>query len=244
MAQQIYSNCKLWLAQYDLSGYMNALGINDNPDMLDNTVFGNTAKSRKKGLSAVAANHEGLWDGTAEDAIWNDFNATTIPMTISPVTGAEGDPAYSFLAQTAEYSLGGAVGELLKFTVKAENAGSGLVRGLILFNDTKDASSTGTAYELGAITAGQTMYAALHVISASASDTLDVIIQSDNLQAFGDPQTRITFNQVALGAGGGGTYEWQTYAPAAGQTDIWWRIGYTIAGAAPSFTFVVFAGIC
>ncbi len=242
MPQQVFQNCKLWLAQYDLSAKMNALAIADTPDMLDNTVFGNTAKSRKKGLSAVAANHQGFWDITADDAIWNDFDVTNVPMTFGPIGGAEGERAYSFCAQTAEYNLEGVMGELFKFSVKAENAGGNLIRGTILFNDTKTATNVETAYNLGAVVAGQKLYGALHVTAASAGDTLDVIIQSDIAENMADPTTRITFAQKsAVG------YEWAT--PVAGpildvaEADNWWRVSWTIGGVDPSFTFAVFCGI-
>ena len=236
MTELILSNCKLWLAEYDLSGKLNALAINDTPDMLDNTRFGHTAKSRKKGRDGVIANHQGFWDIDVDDVIMTDLGVTNVPMTFAAITGAEGEAAYSFLCQVGEYNLGGSIGELLKFTVQAENTGGKLVRGSILLNGTKIISGDGTAYELGAIGAAQKMYAALHVLAASAGDTLDVVIQSDALEAFGSPAPQITFAQNS-GVG----YEWLTKDGAV--ADTWWRVSWTIAGSNPSFEFIVFAGI-
>ncbi len=238
MAQQVLTNCKLWLAQYDLSGKMNAIALNDSPDMLEATVFGDGGKRRKKGFSGVLANHEGFWDSTADKAIWNNFNITTAPMTIGPITGAKGEAGYSFLSQMSQYTLGGAVGEMLKFNIQAENVGVGMVRGLILLNATKMATANETAYQVGAISATQTMYAAFHCTDATAGDTLDVVIQSDPIEGFTTATPRITFAQVT---GGTETYEWKTLAGAI--TDAWWRVSFTIAGVDPSFTFCVFAGI-
>jgi len=62
MGQIILSNCKLWVGAHDMSGKLNAIALNDAPDMLDNTAFGHTAKSRKKGLEVVTADLEGLWE--------------------------------------------------------------------------------------------------------------------------------------------------------------------------------------
>jgi len=245
MGQIILSNCKLWAGKYDMGGNLNAIAIDDKPDALPNTTFGCTAKSRKKGLPLITAALAGFFKSASTDLYFSNFILTNVPMTVAPEPTV-GGPAYSFLSRNTEYKLEGMVGDMLKFNVKAENVGQKLIRGYILENGgtARIANGSGTALELGAISDGQTMFAALHVMSASPSDTLDVIIESDSLEAFtDDPQTRIAFTQVNLGAGGGGTYEWKTYTPAGGQVDTWWRISWTVAGVEPSFEFVVFAGI-
>jgi len=239
MGEIILNNCKLWVGKYDMSGKLNAIALNDNPDILDNTTFGHTAKSRKKGLEVVTAALEGFWE-QEPDEFFSVKGVGDIPLIIAP-TPAEGEHAYAFLSQNVEYKLGESVGELLKFSVKTESVGQQMIRGHILLNGIKSLSGNGTAFELGAIGATQKMYASLCVVSASPSDTLDVKIQSDNLEAFGDPTDQITFTQVNLGAGGGGTYEWKTKDGSV--TDTWWKVNYTIAGVDPSFTFVVFVGI-
>lgn len=160
-----------------------------------------------------------------------------IPMTIAPEP-TEGGAAYSFLSQNVEYSLGGPIGELLKFTVKAEGIGKKMVRGKILVNATKTADGYGTAFNLGAIGVDQKMYAALHVINAGA-DILDVTIESDSAAGFDvDPDLdQIVFAQVAPGIE---TYEWKEKVDS--ETDTWWRVKYNLGATGP-FTFCVFAGI-
>jgi hypothetical protein len=220
-----------------MSGKLNAIALNDTPDILENTTMGCTARSRKKGLDLITADLEGFWE-EEPDTYFSELGTPNVPLTIAPLP-TEGGAAYSFLSQNIEYKWGGMVGDMGKFSVKAESVGTKMIRGAILLNDTKDATGNGTAFQLGAGT-GKTLYGSLHVISASASDTLDVIIQSDALEAFGSAAAKITFTQVALGAGGGGTYEWKT---AAGDGDDWYRVNYTIAGAGPSFIFAVFLGL-
>jgi hypothetical protein len=62
------------------------------------------------------------------------------------------------------------------------------------------------------------------------------VIQSDNAEAFTTPTARITFAQAtAAGA--------QLLSANGAITDDWWRVNYTIAGTAPSFTFGVAIGI-
>jgi len=245
MGQIILSNCKLWAGKYDVGGNLNAIAIDDKPDALENTTFGCTAKSRKKGLPIVTAALAGFWEAPSPDIYFSNFVLTNVPMTVAPLPTV-GGAAYSFLSRNTEYNLGGMVGEMAKFNVKAESVGQKLIRGYILENGetARIANGDGTALELGAVGAAQYMYGAIHVTSAATAvgDTLDVIIESDTEEAFGDtPETQLEFTQV-LG-NGEGTYEWLT--PVIGPVaDTWWRASWTIVDVDdPSFKFAVFFGI-
>jgi len=295
--------------------------------MLDNTTFGVTAKSRKKGLDVITADLEGLFEapdpdkyvstlglfnitGTATggstttliDTTKNftdegivvgaivmnitdggqtqlagvtsittttqphdtlNFAALTagadfagggdsykvivpyIPMSIAPHPEV-GVAAYFFKSQNVEYSWGGTVGELAKFSVKSESVGEKMIRGFVLENGSfvRAATGQGAALGIGAVGAAEYLYGVLHVISSGTSvgDTLDVVIESDDVATFdGSPEDQIAFTQV-LG-NGGGTYEWAT--PVVGAiTDIWWRCKWTIVSDDdPLFVFAVMIGI-
>jgi len=124
----------------------------------------------------------------------------------------------------------------MKFGVTAEGRGD-LIKGNVLFPlSTVTSSDTSTGQVLGAVGATEYLYAALHVFSVSAADTLDVIIQSDTV-GFSSPTTRVTFTQkAAIGS--------QYATPVAGAiTDTYWRISYTVAGSDPSISFAVVMGI-
>ena len=245
MAQIILSNCKLWVGKYDMSGKLNAIALDDKPDALDNTTFGCTAKSRKQGLPTVLASLAGFWEALSSDLYFSNFTLTDVPMTIAPEPTI-GGPAYSFLSLNTEYQFGGSVGDMGKFSVKAESVGQELIRGNILENGlvAKIASNVGAAGLFGPLTDIQYLYGVLHVMSAATAvgDTLDVIIESDSVATFdASPETQISFTQV-LG-NGGGLYEWAT--PVIGPiADTWWRTKWTIVDVDdPSFTFAVFMGI-
>jgi hypothetical protein len=237
MGQIVLTNCRLWVAGYNMSGKLNAIALDDAPDVLDNTTFGCTAKSRKKGMDMIMGALAGFWE-LEPDEYFSTLGTPNIPIIVAPEP-TEGLAAYYFLSQNTEYKLDGTVGDMAKFSVKAESVGTRMVRGNILLNDTKVANGNGTAFQLGVGT-GKTIYGCLQVISASASDTLDVIIQSDNAVGFPHPASLITFTQVNLGAGGGRTYQSLT---AAGNADDWYRVNYTVGGVGPSFEFVVFMGM-
>lgn len=246
MGQIILSNCRLFVGGYNMSGKLNAIALNNAPDVKENTTFGMTAKSRKKGLDVITADLEGFWE-QEPDEYFSTLGIINVPMTVAPEPTVSVDvPAYSFLSQNVEYMWGGSVGELGKFSVKAESVGSKMIRGHILENGAaaRVETGTGTILELGGISIAQYLYGTLHVIAAAAAvgDTLDVIIESDSVVGFDTPIPRMTFTQVLGDVAGGRTYQWAT--PIAGAiADTFWRAKWTIGGATPSFTFVVFMGI-
>tara|TARA_R110000868_G_scaffold29889_25_gene111160 strand:+ start:5471 stop:6193 length:723 start_codon:yes stop_codon:yes gene_type:complete len=239
MAERVLDDCKFWYGGFDLSGDMNAMTLRIASELQETTRFGNSTRTRIGGLKAILANAEGLWnggDGAVDDVLFDNLAAKQ-PVTICATDGADGEPAFAFQAITGNYETGGAVGEVLPFSVEAESDDSDLVRGTIMHNATRSATGNGTARQLGAVSASQRLFAALHVIATTGSPTLDVIVESDAADDFsGSETTRITFAQAtAAGA------EWAT--PVAGAiTDDWFRSGYTIGGTG-TITFVVFIGI-
>lgn len=240
MAIQVLGDQKLWLDGFDLSGAISALAVADSVELQDATVLGDKARRRVAGLRAVTAQHEGLWDkDTFDKVLFDRIGVANSVMSFAPQDALEGSVGYTFRAVEGEYTPKGAVGEVFAFSVSAEgDDGSGLIRGTLMHNAARTTSASGTARQLGAVSATQKLYAALHVIAASGSTpTLDVLVQSDDAMGFGTPTTQITFAQkAAIGV------EWAT--PVAGAIlDDWWRIDWTIAGGSPSFEFVVIVGI-
>jgi hypothetical protein len=205
--------------------------------------MGATSKSRIAGLTDVELNGEGFWEASAssdkiDDVANANLGGSSQVFTIGPQGADDGEVAFIFKALVGDYQCGGAVGDLMTFNIQA-GGDAELVRGTVLGAGEKTSTANGTARELGAVSATQKLYAAIHVISASGtSPTLDVIVESDDAEAFTDPTTRITFSQKdAIGS------EWAT--PVAGAiADTWWRIGWTIGGSdTPTFNFIVTVGI-
>lgn len=235
MSEIILKDQKLWFGGYDLTGIMNALGLDYGAELQDNTVFGDDTKSNKGGLKTVAMQCEGFFDADPYDAaLFANIGIADVPVSFG-ASSSEGDPAYTFKAILGEYSPGGSVGDLLAFSVGGSSTGK-LVRGTLMVNGAKTATGSATVRQLGAVTATQKVYAALHVISASAADTLDVIVESDDNADMTSATSRLTFDQqTAIGS------DWQELAGAI--TDDYWRVSWTITDADPSFQFVVVIGI-
>jgi hypothetical protein len=242
MSNQILQDCKLIVSKYDFSGKMNVLGLNYGAEALDDTTFASGGtKSNTGGLKTVTFQHEGLFDtgvGSVDEVFFGNIGLAEQPVAISPQAGAEGDLAYFFKSLQTKYSPGAKIGQLLAFSVGGEAQGSPLVRGIVGHTNTRTTTGVGTAYQLGAVSAVQKLYAALHVLAASGTTpSLVVKVQSASNQAFTTPNDRITFTaqNVANAA-------WATPVPGA-ITDTWWRITWTITGTTPSFNFIVPVGI-
>ena len=235
MATQVITCSKLWLDGYDLSGRMNALALNVSADMQEDTVLCSDTHTMKGGLKSVTMAHEGFFsggDGDVDDVLFDSFALAGVPVSIGPVnSGADGELAYFMKATMADYSPGAAVGEMFAFSVTAENAGDGLVRGTIMHNAVESGSGSGTARQLGAVASGEKMYAVIHVISGTG--TLDVVVQSDDNSGMTSETNRITFTQAT-----GVTAELLSVDGPI--TDDWWMVDFTVTG---SFEFVVILGI-
>jgi hypothetical protein len=241
MTTYVMSDAKVWVAQYDVSGDLNALALANAAEVKDATTFGAGARIHRGGIKSVDLQLEGFYQaGTdlIDEIVFSRIGTPNLPVSCSPTGGAEGQTAYLFLAELARYRLGGEMGEMLPFTVEAEAQGQPLVKGQVLLNGIKGTTGNGTAVQLGAVGAGQKLYAALHVLAASGgTPSVTVKVQSDDNSGFTTPTDRITF-----GAKTSASYEWAT--PVGGAiTDDYWRFTWTISGSTPSFTLVGVLGI-
>lgn len=236
MATQVLTNCKLYVAGFDLSGDMNALGLTYAAELQDTTTFGQDTRVRAGGLKTIIAEHQGLWSagtGEPDTVLFDRIGTANVPMTICPTSGAVGEVAYLFRAIHSAYNPGGAAGDMLGFSISAEGSdGAPLARGRVLKAAGAAASGDGTAVEVGAVSSTKTLYGAVHLLSGSG--TLDVTVSSDVDSTFATPTTRLTFSQVTAA----GDSAWQTAAGAI--TDTYYRASYTVTG---TLSFVVVVGI-
>lgn len=233
----VLRDCKFFWGGYDLTGDTNKIDLVANAAMLDNTVFGDSALSRAKGLEDIKLAAQGflnLGAGKLEEALLTDFTLQDVPVTIGLLTGAEGEAGHFFLGNHSNFKSGGAVGDMLPYSVDVIGRGTKLCRGNILQNGIETVTGTSTPFNLGLVASGKKLYGVLHVVAVSGTlPTLDVIIQSDALETFLSPATRITFIQKTVIG-----YQWATPVDGPIADDIWWRISFTIGGTTPSFTLI------
>jgi hypothetical protein len=244
VAPYVLLNSKLWVDGIDMSGYKNRIALSSPRALKEHTRFGDSGIRRAGGLRETTLRSQGFWDtatgfgGTLyepDKPYADDVGVVDVPVSVAPETGVEGSIGFLFRSAVARYELGAQVGDMLAFSVDASASdGVGLVRAQVLAN--KDVAAggptNGTAFQVGAIAAGQSAYAALHVLAVGTS--LDVKIQRDTV-GFPSAVDAITFAQAtAIGS---------QFATLAGpQTDDYWRIVFSNVGA-PNAKFVVLFGI-
>ena len=234
---------RIWVDKYHLSGDMNALELGYGAEPIDVTTFGDATRRRAGGLKAINLNAQGFWNGgtdAIDEILFNRIGLGDTIVSVGLEGGDEGDPAYLFRALNAQYTPGAPVGDMLRFGLNAQGArGEPLVRGYVMHNGTRTTSGVTGKIQVGPITTGQQMYAALHVLGPvpGTAPTLNVVLQSDPDASAGGEATRITFAQATAP-----TSEWKTLAGPI--TEQFWRVSYTIGGTGgPSFPFVVTLGI-
>lgn len=79
MAIHMLNNAHVTVGGVDLSEYAKEVRVNDGYDQLDPTAMGDTARRRKKGLQ----------DWTVEIQFLQDFAASKVDVTLSPLVGAD-----------------------------------------------------------------------------------------------------------------------------------------------------------
>jgi hypothetical protein len=167
------------------------------------------------------------------------LDAWTVGATSASDTAA-GNLGYLTKALRTSITLLGAVGDVAPWEANAAGTWP-LVRGQFAHPSgvARSTTGSGTAINLGAVAAGERLYASLHVLSVSGTSTptLTVTVQSDDAEGFADPTTQLTFD-AATAVGG---QILRTDGTAI--TDTWWRVGWTITGTDPSFLFAAAFGI-
>lgn len=240
MSVQVVRDGKLWMGGYDLSGDMNAIALGAGAELKDATVLNDLSRRRRGGLKTTALTLNGFWNGGTggvDDALFSNIGQSDVPITVGLLTGAEGERADFFKALLGEYKPGAQVGEMFAFEVTGDDSGGdGIVGGRILVNGTKTLDGNGTGYQLGAVSATQRLFAALHVTAFSGFSSAVIKVQSDDNSGFTTAADRITFTTVA-----GVTSEYAS--PVAGPiTDDYWRVTWDVTGTG-SISFVCPVGI-
>jgi len=232
MATFVQTNLGLFWGGYSLASSFNAVGLTASSSMQDDTVYGDTFVSSAAGLSSVALEGEGFWQSATDSALFSSLGTSDTVVTVMPQELSIGSAALFTKLTTSEYNpiAGGTVGEMLSFRLSGESTNEKLHTGEVLVAPaTYASSSASTANNLGAATASQTIYSALHVYTVNSAGTLDCVIQSDDSSGFSSPTTRITHTQFsAIGS--------EIKSLAGAVTDTYWRCSFTISG---SFDFTI-----
>ena len=229
--------------QNDLSNYLNQIDTEGTAPPLDATTFQDTDKTYGAGTPDGKASLRGLYWSKADavdpldrDAIDDIFAAAFAdPDTSHVVTVAhadllsQGDAVTLMNARVPKYSVGAPHDQLVSAMAELQAQGGLRYGHVLLALAARTASGVSAVFDGGA---ASTLGAALHLhcTAASASDTLDVIVE-DSADGSSGWATIATFTQVSAKSA-------QRLA-VSGNVRRHLRVTYTIAGTGPSFTFVV-----
>jgi hypothetical protein len=160
--------------------------------------------------------------------------ASTLTVTVPGTTVA--DPSFFLTGRlSSEALLRGNIGDLSEMDVGFAGDGR-MIRGQLLHpSAARSSSGSGTATTFTTPVAGESLWAAFHVLAVSGAGTITFTVQTDDNAGMTTPTTRITstgFTAI------GGQFT-SAAGPFAGETHI--RAGWTISGFT-SVTFVVSAG--
>lgn len=245
MATELLTNVKVFYGQFDISGDLNQVQLEYEAEAKDKTTFGattNGTRIHQGGLKSAAFSMGGLMQEDTDaigKVIFDRVGVNDVVLTAVPQGNAAANVAYFLKSLTAKFAPGAKVGDLYAFNANAMASGhQPLVRGR--FEHAKAArTATGSTdgSQLGAVSATQKLYAALHVFTVSgAAPTLDVAIESDDNSGFTSATSRLSMTQVTAAAS-------ELKSVAGAITDDYWRATFTIGGTTPSFTFALALGI-
>lgn len=251
MSTMVFTDAKVYVGGYNVSGYANEATLSLSPDMLNETTFGNTTTKNKPGMLSLKGGVKGFMDytyplGSPNGDTLNSLDSLTFSkltdgvltdvLTMAPVGNAEGDLAYFCQHVSSRYMpLSGAVGQLIPYELDFNAIGTRLIRGQVGMTGVKTSTGSGVGASglnvSGGVLSTQRLYAAVHVISTSGTTpSLTVVVESAAANTFASPTTRITFSPFTTSVGS----SWQSVAGAI--TDTWFRMRWTISGGTPSFT--------
>lgn len=245
MAKFTWQNVRLFTGSADLTTVNNKVEVKAEAERQDATAFtasGVVWKETLTGIRSVEIAAEGQWEANdlskVDNVSFADLGSVT-PWTICPATADVSSLAYLTGLLRGEYQLGGSIGEVAPWTASGDGTYP-LVRGVIGHppGTARTASGTGTSINLGAIPAGQSLYAGLHVYSVSGTTpSLTARIESDDATGFPSATTIGTFTAATALTS-------QFMRVATGPvTDSWFRAAWTISGTTPSFLFVLSFGL-
>lgn len=244
MAKFTWANVRLFTGSADLTTVNNKVEVKAEAERQDATAFaasGVVWKETLTGIRSTSITAEGQWEALdlsrVDNVSFADLGSVT-PWTVCPADANVSSLAYLTGLLRGTYELGGSIGEVAPWTAEGDGTYP-LVRGVVAHppGTARTSSGTGTSIQLGAVSATQSLYAGLHVLSVSGTTpSLTVRIESDNATGFPSAATVTTFTAA--------TALTSQFVRVAGPiTDDWFRAAWTISGTTPSFLFCLALGI-
>jgi len=240
----ILRDTAIWYGGYDLTSTADEVSIDSSFNAVPVTTFADSGNVKNiAGLEDAQVSVMTFLDTSISEAAFsaNRGGVTELLTAVAFPTGGTvtaGDRTYSIRAQLKSDPISMKVGEAARINAMFDASQvEGLMQGMVLApSTTVTASGNGSAVQVGAQSAGQTVYFGLHVLAVSGNRTITAKLQSASSSGFGSPNDRVSLSSInAIGSGFGSS--------TTATTDTYWRVAYTIGGSSGSLTFAAFAAI-
>lgn len=228
----VLCDAQIYAGSVDLTGQANQVAETWSAQIGDKTTFASECWTEHFVGNRSATLDVQTYLNEALDA--GQLEAGVQPLVCSVAeTDADLGHAYSLVGAVAEAGQEWAMGELVRQPLTIRNSGEAFAGYLLMPKSTQTTAGDGSDIELGAITAGMSLRASLHIFSVTGGN-LRVYIESDDADTFGSGTDRIDFGAQTVA---GGHYRKFSTVTA----DSHWRVRWT--QTASSATFAVVAGI-
>lgn len=211
---------RVWLDQYDLTGFLNAGGQEIPQEVIVSTSLSDAGPRRVVGNYELKDSHGAMFDGADEqsDEIINSLvgNDTDHYLCRAWGANAENSVAYSSIVKLVQRPHRTASGQLIMMETQLEGSG-GMARGLVLGNATVTGTGQRTGRNQGATTLGQTYQAVVRVLGGTFT-SITIRIQESSDDAAADPYADISGMTTTLTAIG------VTRLTTTAATEAWKRV--------------------
>lgn len=220
MAKTSNVGTRIWLDQYDLSGFLNSAEQAVSQKMIDWTCFSDAGPRRGVGNHDHRHNQNGFFDGDEHmiDEIIDALRGNASEHYLAKLWGASsaGSVVHEFIAKiSAEPRSGGQDGAVL---LNSAFEGSGHAsRGLVLLNNTINGNGNQTGRNVGATAAGQVFQTVIRVPSGTFTSFTVKLQESQN---DGAPDAYADIAGLSQAITGPGVWRLTTVAA----TEAWKRV--------------------
>jgi len=198
MAHSVTLGAKIYVAHFDISGDVNAHGINHTITLLDDTCYGDTFRQKFVGVREMnfsIAGNVNLEGTTDSDTIIDARMAVQdVPIILCPTGAAVGDTCEFGLIAAGEYKRDLKFGEIYKYSLAGQLATRSWVLGKVLADPATLVTGTvnGAQVLIGAASATQKLYVAIAITQYTGAGSITVRVESDTT-GFPSATVRKTF---------------------------------------------------
>lgn len=220
MAKVSNLNTRIYLDQYAMSGFLNAVDLSVKQETPEVTTFSDAGPRRLVANYDHSHKHTGLFDGdqySVDEIVHALLDDDDHYLCELFGAYAEGSVAYESIVALSGKPLKAALGGAVLLDEAYEGRG-GISRGQVIKNATITGNGNGTGRNIGASTLGQTFQVVIRVISGTWT-TFDVNVQESTDDGAGDAYVTIAaLSQTSIVAAG----VWRKTIAVASET--WKRV--------------------